>query len=39
MKALMKPTISEATIAPSIDPIVPRTITAKEGNKSVKAVI
>ena len=36
--ALMKPIISEDTIAPSIDPIVPNTITAKDGNKSVNAV-
>ena len=34
----MKPIISEDTIAPSIDPIVPNTITAKDGNKSVNAV-
>ena len=37
-RALTKPTISEPTMAPGIEPMVPRTITAKDGSNSVKAV-
>ena len=37
-KARTKPMIKEATIAPGIDPIVPRTMTANEGKRRVKAV-
>ena len=37
-RALTKPTINDPTIAPGIEPMVPRTMTANEGSKRVKAV-
>ena len=37
--ALTRPTISEATIAPGTDPIVPNTITANEGRSKENAVV
>ncbi len=37
-RALTNPTISEPTMAPGIEPMVPRTMTAKEGSRRVKAV-
>ena len=37
--ARTKPTKIEALIAPWTEPIVPRTITAKEGSNSEKAVV
>ena len=37
-KARTNPTIKEATIAPCIDPIVPKTMTANEGKRRVNAV-
>ena len=37
-RARTNPTIKDAIIAPGIEPIVPKTITAKEGRRRVNAV-